>query len=72
MKYKSKTKGELIPSIIIEFYNMPDYVWSKDQWEDNGGYRGFLKSHGISILDIKKIHKVLLNPQDFPTTVWEG
>lgn len=72
MKYKSKTKGELIPAIVVEFYNAADYYWTKEQWDDAGGYIGFLKSHQISVLDIKKIHKLLLNPHDFPTTVWEG
>ena len=70
---KSRTRGELIPAIIVEFTNgVPDYYWTKDQWDDIGGYRGFLKSHEISILDIVKIHKLLLNPSDFPTEAWQG
>jgi hypothetical protein len=70
---KSRTTGELIPSVIIEFTGgQADYYWTKDQWDDIGGYKGFLKSHSMSILDIKKVHKLLLNPSDFPTTEWEG
>jgi len=70
---KSRTKGELIPTIIVEFNNgCPDYYLSKGQWEEIGGYRGFLKSHAISILDIMKVHTLLLNPSDFPTQAWEG
>ncbi len=71
-RFKSKTKGELIPSIIVEFNNMPDYYWTMDQWNDIGGYKGFLKSQSLSILDIKKVHKLLLNPEDFPIYAWEG
>ncbi len=70
---KSRTKGELIPAIIVEFNNgCPDYYLTKDQWKEFGGYKGFLKCNCISILDIKKIHKLLLNSSDFPTIAWEG
>ena len=70
---KSRTKGELIPAIIVEFRTgCADYYWTKEQWDDIGGYQGFLKSHEISILDILKIHKLLLNPSDFPTEEWQG
>jgi hypothetical protein len=70
--YKSRTSGELIPMIIVEFNDLPDFYWTKDQWEANGCYRGFIKNCCISIRDIKKVHKLLLNPEDFPTEVWEG
>jgi len=69
---KSRTKGELIPSVIVEFHDLPYFYWTKEQWEYNGGYQGFLKSCEISIIEIKKVHKLLLNPHDFPTEAWEG
>ncbi len=69
---KSKTKGELIPVIIFEFNNAGNLWFTKDQYENIGGYRGTLKSMCISILDIIKVHKLLVNPQDMPTTEWEG
>tara|TARA_R110000782_G_C14661053_1_gene397845 strand:+ start:64 stop:288 length:225 start_codon:yes stop_codon:yes gene_type:complete len=69
---KSRTKGELIPSIIIEFHDLPDYYFSKGQWDNIGGYQGFLKSHSMSIIEIKKVHKLLLNPIDFPSGDWMG
>lgn len=70
---KSRTKGELISAVIVEFRNgMMDYYWTKDQWNDIGGYQGFLKSHSISVLDIMKVHRRLLNADDFLTDAWEG
>ncbi len=71
-KYKSRTKGELIPAVIVEFHDLPDYYWTRDQWQANGGYKGFLQSHQMPISDIKKVHYLLLNPKDFPSTEWEG
>ncbi len=67
----SRTSGELISSVIVEFVNLPDYYFTKKQWEGVGGYRGFLSSHQMSITEIKKVHKILLNPEDFPTEEWQ-
>ncbi len=67
---KSRTKGELIPAVIVEFMDFPDYYFTKDQWDGIGKYQGFLKSHEMPIFEIKKVHQLLLNPQDFPTEEW--
>ena len=69
---KSRTKVELIPSVIVEFYDLADYYWTLDQWKENGSYKGFLKSHEISPRKVKKVHRLLLNPDDFPSNAWEG
>lgn len=68
---KSRTAGELISSVIVEFVNLPDYYFTKAQWDSIGGYQGLLFTHEISILEIKKVHKLLLNPSDFPTEEWQ-
>jgi hypothetical protein len=68
---KSRTKGELIPSVIFEFRNWQNLWFTKDQYEENGGYRGILKSLEIPVGEVKKVHHLLLNPSDFPTDDWE-
>jgi hypothetical protein len=69
---KSRTRGELIPCVIFEFSGMPDLYFTKDQYKDEGGYRGILKSMCLSIRDIIKAHHIILNPSDWPTEDWQG
>lgn len=69
--FKSRTTGELIPSVIIEFHNWQNLYMTKDQWEnDVGPYSKFLKTHEVPVGEIKKVHKILLNPDDFPAEEW--
>lgn len=61
-----------IPSVKVEFRDMPYFVCELEYWNSIGGYKGFLKEYVISIRDIKKVHKLLLKPEEFPTNEWEG
>lgn len=71
-EYKSSTTGELIPAIVVQFKSMVDFVCTKTEWEKIGEYRGFLKEYSIKPQEIKKVHKLLLNPDQFPTQEWAG
>ena len=68
---KSRIKGELIPSVIIEFHDWMNLWLTKSEYEVQGGYRGLLKDYCIPVGKIKKVHHFLLNPKDFPTNDWE-
>ena len=68
---KSRTKGVLIPVIIFEFHNWASLWFTKDQFNQEGGYKGVLKSQCIPISEIKKLHKLAVNPMDMPTCDWE-
>lgn len=71
-KYKSDTKGELVPTVIIEFYDLPDLWLTKDQYINEGGFKGLLKSMSICIRWIKNVHHLLKNPNAYPVHEWEG
>ena len=68
--FKSRTTGELIPAVVVEFHDIQNLYMTKGQYEQMGGYRGFLKSQEVSPRWIKKVHKILLNPDDFPEEEW--
>ena len=71
-EYKSSISGELISAIVVQFKTMVDFICTKEEWEKIGEYRGFLKEYSINPKEIKKVHKLLLNPDQFPTQEWAG
>jgi len=64
--------SEKIPTVKIEMYNLPDLILSKEQYDDMGKFKGFLKGFEISIQEIKKVHHILMCPSKYPTQAWEG
>lgn len=71
-EYKSATKGDLIPAIVVQFRTLVDFICRVDEWRAMGEYRGFLKEYSIKPQEIKKVHKLFLNPDQFPTREWAG
>ncbi|ACU61301.1 hypothetical protein [Chitinophaga pinensis] len=69
---KPKKGEELIPVVIFEFHDMPDFWLHKGQYELEGKFRGILKYLGISIRDVKKVHHLLKHASAFPDKEWEG
>ena len=59
-----------IPAVTVEFQGLEDLVMTKGEWDELGGYVGFMRSYCISIRDIKKVHYHLLKPSEFPTREW--
>ncbi len=51
---KSRTKGELIPAVIIEFRNWPNLYATRDEYESWGGYQSVLKDFEVPVGEIKK------------------
>jgi hypothetical protein len=70
--FKSRQTGELIPAVIFEFHNWQNLYMTKQEYEANGGYRYIIKSLEVPVGELKKVHKILLNPDDFPTEDWSG
>lgn len=74
-RYKSdkyKSGKELIPTVIVQFHSMADLWMTKKQYDDEGRFKGLLKSFSVSIKDIANVWHVLKYPSSYPTTDWEG
>lgn len=75
-KYKSSTydpkKGELLPTVIVEFHNMPDLWLTREQYDAEGKFKGLLQALEVSIMEVKKVHHVLKYASEYPTEAWEG
>jgi hypothetical protein len=69
-EFKNKTTGELVSVVIFEFHNWPSLWLTKEQYHSEGGYRGWIKSQCIPVGELKKLHKININPHDFPTEEW--
>lgn len=63
---------EKIPTVKIEFHDKPYLVMEERAYKENGGWKGFLKDFCMPIWEVKKVHHILMRPQDYPTAEWEG
>lgn len=68
-RYKSDTRGELIPTVIVQFDDYPDLWLTKDQYNDMGKTKGLVKN-GFPLRNIIAVHHVLKNPSKYPTSDW--
>lgn len=48
-------KQPQVPIVKITFDAMPDFIFSVEQWQSEGGYRGIIKQGIVRIIDIKKV-----------------
>lgn len=71
-KYKSDVRGELVPTVIIEFHDLPDLWLTEQQYKYEVKFTGLIKSQGFHMRDVKKVHHLLKNPNKYPTQAWEG
>ena len=68
-----KTKDmNKIAVIRIEFHEMSDLILTKEEYEEMGGWKGFLKNYAMSIRDVAKVHHEMIDAKDFPTTEWDA
>lgn len=72
-KYISDTLGgeELIPTVIIQFHNYPDLWMTREQYDNEGKFKGILKSLCISIKEVRQVYKPLKHPSSYPTAEWK-
>jgi hypothetical protein len=69
--FKSRTTGELILAVVVEFRSWQNLYMTRDTWDLNfKSYHHFLKEFEVPVGELKKIHRILLNPEDFPTEEW--
>jgi hypothetical protein len=60
------------PMVTVECNSLPSYVCLLKEWVDGGGYKGFLKTFGISIKEIKSVKHEVLPASSYPQKAWEG
>lgn len=65
-------KDYLIPVVRVEFHELPDFILTQVEFEERGGWRGFIKEYHINIKEVKKLHYEMISPKDFPKSEWEG
>ncbi len=63
---------EKIPTVKVEFKHLPDFILTEEDYKVMGKWKGFLKANSINPLDVKKVHHILMKPEDYPTSAWEG
>jgi len=69
IKYKSDTRGELVPTVIVEFDEYPDLWLTKNNYDGMGKMKGLIKN-GFPLRNIVKVHHVIKNPSKYPTEDW--
>lgn len=63
---------EKIPTVKIEFHDMPDFIMTKEQYENEGKFIGLIKGGSFQMRDVLKVHHILMAEKDYPVKAWEG
>ena len=63
---------EKILVIRIVFKSMPDLVVEWEVYKEWGNLLRFCREYSISLKDIYRAKKELIDIRDFPTSAWEG
>ena len=73
-KYQYKGALEPVHVRVITFNNYaPDFIFSIEQWEQEGGWKGLIKEGIIYLRDVQKVLTGTMNPNDFAKLeAWEG
>lgn len=58
--------------VTVEIRQMNRFRCLYDEWIEMGGYRGFLQLYCISIRNIKKVSKELVDIVNYPKIPFEG
>ncbi len=61
-----------IPTVKIEFHDMPDFILTKEQYNNEGKFIGLIKGGSFCIRDVKKVHHILMEEKKYPIQSWEG
>ena len=63
---------EKMPTVKIEFWDLPNLIMTKEEYEMYGKFKGLIKDGAFRIYDVKKVHHILMSPSKYPTQPWEG
>ena len=63
---------ENYPMVTVEFKTLPNFRCLLAEWNEMGGYRGFLKEYAMPIHAIKKVRTEVLPATAYPQQAWEG
>ena len=63
---------ENYPMVTVTFRDMPSFRCLLSEWEEMGGYIGYLKLYTIAPRRIVKVRKQVLPAIDYPQQAWEG
>jgi hypothetical protein len=61
-----------IPTVKIEFHDLPDFIMSKEQYDSEGKFIGLIKGGSFRIMDVKKVHHIMMDIRQYPDEPWEG
>ena len=61
-----------IPTVKIEFHDLPFLIMTKEQYNEEGRFIGLIKGGAFVMRDVKKVHHVLMDEKDYPTEDWQG
>lgn len=64
---------EGVPVKVVTFWGMSSLVFTVNQWQEMGGYKGFIKEWHFPISDIEKVVDGTMSPVDFANMgEWDG
>ena len=67
---KHERKSDKTPVVVIKFHGENDLYFYKEDWDNMGGYKGFLKEFCMSIRDIEKVEHKRIKSSQYPTREW--
>jgi hypothetical protein len=72
-KYNYKGALEPVKVKVVTFYNLSDFIFSYEQWDNEGGWTGLIKGGAFNLCDVKKVITGTMNPVEFDNLpAWEG
>ena len=69
---ENMTRADKIPTTIIHFNSMPDFVMELEYYKTFGGFFKFCGENSIQPSEVKNVEHKLLEAYKYPTKVWEG
>lgn len=73
MKYNYQGALEPVKVKVVIFYNMPDFIFSQEQWNQEGGCRGLIKGGAFPLREVEKVITGTMCPEEFDALdAWEG
>jgi hypothetical protein len=73
MNYNYIGALEPIKVKVVIFHAMADFIFSIEQWNAEGGWKGLIKSGAFNLKDVSKVIDGQMNPIEFENlSEWDG